>query len=160
MEQPGIVSCVYKSNRAGQQVITNPPAGIANYSEWCKKDACWSRLVNKVSEELLPPEFLKELISRDLVEEKAKDARKVQKLDNNIEAQKEVLRYSAEQWSNVLEAGRKKGFLSPKEMGILEVATRIPHKIPSEKQSVILLEVLRKAALEGVVLSKDVLSVT
>lgn len=152
---PAFIKAIELVSRFVFDEITNPPAGIANYSEWCKKDACWSRLVNKVSEELLPPEFLKELISRDSVEEKAKDARKVQKLDNNIEAQKEVLRYSAEQWSNVLEAGRKKGFLSPKEMGILEVATRIPHKIPSEKQSVILLEILRKAELEGVVAIKD-----
>lgn len=139
--------------------ITNPPeeTGISNYSEWCKKDACWSRLMSKVSalEDMLPPEFLKELISRDIVEEKAKDSRKVQKIDNSIKAQTEVLRYSAEQWTNVLEAGRRKGFLSPKEIGILEVATCIPAKIPSEKQSVILIEILQKAELEGVVMAKD-----
>ena len=36
------------------------------------------------------------------------------------------------------------------EIGILQVASQIPAKIPSEKQSVILIDVRAKAALEGI----------
>lgn len=36
-----------------------------------------------------------------------------------------------------------------KEIGIIEVATQIPNKIPTEKQSLLLLEVIEKARLEG-----------
>jgi hypothetical protein len=40
--------------------------------------------------------------------------------------------------------------LTPKESGILQTATQIPAKIPSEKQCLILLDVLEKAHSEGI----------
>lgn len=39
--------------------------------------------------------------------------------------------------------------LTPKETGILEIACRIPDRIPSEKQSVVLMDVLAKAKSEA-----------
>ena len=46
--------------------------------------------------------------------------------------------------------GNKKNLFSPMEIGILQVASKIPAKIPSENQSVILIDVLAKATLEGI----------
>ncbi len=110
--------------------IMTPLAGISNISEWCKKEACWDRLQAKTGE--------------------LKSAAKVQKMVNGIEAQKKVVGISAAKWKQIMTDGGKKKLFSPMEMGILQVATQIPAKIPSEKQSAILVNILEKAALEGV----------
>ena len=39
--------------------------------------------------------------------------------------------------------------LTPKEVGILNVALQIPNKIPTEKQCLVLVDVIQKAKLEG-----------
>ena len=132
--------------------ISKPPEGISNISEWCKKDACWSRLKGKLAQtgDILPAEFISELVPVEAINEETKDAAKTQKIDNGIQAQSRVLEYSGQQWRYILEAGIEKGIYSQKEIGILEVAARIPHKLPSEKQAVILLDILEKAGLEGI----------
>lgn len=43
-----------------------------------------------------------------------------------------------------------KRLLSPKEIGILQIAGQVPNKIPTEKQSAILLDILAKARQEGI----------
>ena len=56
----------------------------------------------------------------------------------------------AAEWRQIMADGNKKNIFSPMEIGILQVASQIPAKIPSEKQSIILIDVLAKAALEGI----------
>lgn len=135
--------------------IMMPLAGISNISEWCKKDACWDRLQTRTKElkSLLPAQFIKELVSKEEITHEKKSAVKVQKIDSGIEAQKKVMDIPASKWAYLLTEGQKKHLFSPKEVGILQIATRIPQKIPSEKQSAILLEVLEKAEEEGIRLS-------
>ena len=134
------------------QKILQPPEGISNIGEWCKKDACWTGLKGCISElnKVVPHEFNKDLTSIAEIIEEYKDASKTQKIDNGIEAQKSVLKYSGAQWEHILESGTAKGIFTPKEIGIFEVASKIPAKIPSEKQSIILVETLEKAKLEGI----------
>lgn len=135
--------------------ITRPPEGISNIGEWCKKDACWTRLKEKMGElkRLLPKEFNSELIPIEKIMEGIKDSSKDQKIDDGIQAQTQVLKFSGSRWHTVLEDGKRKGDFTPKEIGILEVASRIPDRIPSEKQSVVLLDILEKARLEGIKIS-------
>jgi hypothetical protein len=132
--------------------ISAPPEGISNISEWCKKDACWTRLQNKVHtlDELLPAQFKTELVSANAVDMVVQEAKKTQKVDNGIQAQARVLEIKGEQWSSILEAGIEKKIFSPKEMSILSVATKIPNQIPTEKQAIVLLEVLERATDEGI----------
>ena len=135
--------------------IMTPLAGISNVSEWCKKDACWDRLQTRTKElkSLLPAQFIEQLVSKEEITHEKKSAVKVQKIDSGIEAQKKVMDIPASKWAYLLTEGQKKHLFSPKEVGILQIATRIPQKIPSEKQSAILLEVLEKAEEEGIRLS-------
>ncbi|RFC35041.1 MAG: hypothetical protein DID92_2727744474 [Candidatus Nitrotoga sp. SPKER] len=56
----------------------------------------------------------------------------------------------AAKWRQILADGNKKNLFSPMETSILQIASQIPVKIPSEKQSVILIDVLAKASLEGI----------
>ena len=132
--------------------IMTPMAGISNISEWCKKEACWDRIQLKTGElkSLLPKPFLSGLVDKENIVEEVKSAAKVQKIDNGIEAQKKVMSIPAAKWRQIMADGNKKNLFSPMEIGILQVASKIPAKIPSEKQSVILIDVLAKAALEGI----------
>lgn len=132
--------------------IVNPPAGISNISEWCKKDMCWTRIQNRLTEleSKLPVEFLSALLSKKEEKTEVKSARKVQKIDDGIKAQSQVLVISSGEWSEILSAGSAKNLFSPKEVGILEVATRMPARIPSEKQCIILLDILERCRLEGI----------
>lgn len=132
--------------------IMTPMAGISNISEWCKKEACWDRLQLNAGElkSLLPKPFLNSLVSKEDIVDEVKSATKVQKIDNGIEAQKKVMRIPAAKWRQIMADGNKKNIFSPKEMGIIQVASQMPAKIPSEKQSIILIDVLAKAALEGI----------
>jgi len=131
--------------------ITKPIAGISNISEWCKKEACWDRLHPKTAElkSMLPTKFMEELVSEEEVKQEFKSAAKVQKMETGIEAQKRVFDIPASKWELIFTEGQKKRIFSDKEKSILQVAM-MPHKIPSEKQSAVLLKVLEKAEEEGI----------
>ena len=129
----------------------NPPSGISNISEWCKKDMCWTIIQNRIAalESKLPAAFLSSLLSREEEKVEVKSARKVQKIDDGIKAQAQVLALSPVEWSKILAAGSAKNLFSPKELGIMEVATQIPARLPTEKQCVILLDLLERCRSEG-----------
>lgn len=149
---PATISALEIIGKFVSDDISCPPQGISNISEWCKKDACWTRLKEKVPmlDGLLPKRFISELLSSDSVGEEVKDAKKTQKIDNGIEAQAHVLKITGNQWGIILEVGSKKGIFTPKEVSILEIATRIPKQLPTEKQALVLLDVLSKANTEGI----------
>ncbi len=132
--------------------IINPPPGISNISEWCKREDCWDRIKSRVLElkRLVSIEFIDSLIENDELKHELKSSSENQRIDNGINAQKQVIEISAESWKHIATEGLKKKMFSEKEMGILQVALKIPSKIPSEKQSIILLKILEKAALEGI----------
>ena len=136
--------------------ITKPPPGISNISEWCKKEACWSRMQVRVESiaSLLPHEFYDQLVSLDEQTATARSAKQMQRIDNGIEAQKKVLTISATEWARLHRILREKGAITPKEDGILKVAMQIPIKIPTEKQSLILLEILNRSRQEGVAVNE------
>ena len=75
--------------------------------------------------------------------------KKTQKIDNAIDAQKRSVEIGADQWRTISQGLSEKGALSPKEVGILKIAQQIPRRIPTEKQSVVLMDILEKARAEG-----------
>ena len=129
--------------------ITHPPQGISNISEWCKREGCWTRLLEKASTiaALLPEEFWKSLSSSE-DNHNAKTARQNQKIEDGIEMQTRVLEVPASEWRRILSRGALQGLFTQKEMDILKIAEQIPNKIPSEKQSSILMEILGRAKEE------------
>lgn len=132
--------------------ISLPPQGISNISEWCKKDSCWDRVQGKIDqlESDVSLNFFKTLVGIDETKAEQKQAKKTQHIDDGIDAQKKVLEVPAQKWSKIRQVGIEKRFLTEKEVGIIRVAEQIPQKIPSEKQSEILVGVLEKAHAEGV----------
>ncbi|QIP07623.1 AIPR family protein [Bradyrhizobium symbiodeficiens] len=133
--------------------IIRPPQGISNISEWCKREGCWARLAQKADEvaELLPEEFWSGAVSSEDSRHEAKTARQTQKIDNGIEVQRQVFAVPSAHWSIILKEGTSRRLLSPKEMGILKIAEQMPARIPTEKQSAVLIEILDRAQQEGIV---------
>lgn len=133
--------------------IIRPPQGMSNISEWCKREGCWTRLFDQADNiaELLPEVFWTGLASADDNRHEAKTARQTQKIDNGIEVQRQVFEVPQAQWLAILREGSSRRLLTPKEMGILQIAAQMPAKIPTERQSAVLIEILSKAQQEGIV---------
>ncbi|WP_262269585.1 AIPR family protein [Microvirga yunnanensis] len=130
-----------------RHVITSPEAGSANMSEWAKKQACWGRV--QALEVDLPVGFYRSL--NDVAEQKivVSDAKKIQKMDNGIEAQKKVLELGAAFWSGAAGYARKKRLLGPADNSLLALASKVPMRIPDEKQSLRLMEAMKVLELDG-----------
>lgn len=133
--------------------IIKPPHGISNISEWCKKEACWTRIQARTEAiaNLLSPEFYERLVSLDDQTATVRTAKQTQRIDNGIEAQRRVLAVPAAEWARLHQSLLAKNLLTPKEIGVLKVAMQIPVKIPTEKQSLVLLDILDKGRMEGVI---------
>lgn len=131
--------------------ITKPPTGISNISEWCKKKECWARLKPKAKEisNLLSSNFDRALLSSDDVAHETKQAKETQKVDDGIQAQTKAVNIPPKDWRKLYEFLNGRHLLSQKEVDILHIAMQLPHKIPSPAQSIVLLELIHKAAYEG-----------
>ena len=130
------------------EVILNPPEGItSNSSEWAKKLKCWEavkglriELTERVRHLLINPEEKKEI---------EHDARKKQTMQNGIHDQTYVVEKTALYWQKLREWNKLHNILSPMEISILNVACSIPNRVPSDKQSKVLIEAEKRALQEG-----------
>jgi hypothetical protein len=138
---------------AVNEEIIQPPAGISNISEWCKREGCWTRLIENVNEisDHLPEKFWNGLASIEDNVQEAKTARQNQKVENGIEVQKQVFEIPPAKWSEIHRKAASRNLLTPKEMDIIRIAEQMPSKIPTERQSAVLVEILGKARQEGIV---------
>ena len=118
---------------AANEVITNPPAGVRNMSEWAKKQACWAALAKRPLE--YDSSLRDALVDPEDAKAHKRDERRARELKNGVEAQTEVVTQGPDYWSQLLTFGKSIRKLSPKEVGILEACAMLPAKIPSEKQS-------------------------
>ncbi|SLN59035.1 AIPR protein [Roseovarius gaetbuli] len=130
-----------------QDVITNPPEGVRNMSEWAKKQACWERFRNR--ELSYSEEFGDLLIEPE--EAKGEDAEVTgdANLTKSVEAQTKVFELGADFWTEVRNWGRSHRLLSPSEYGVLDVCSKMPGRIPTERQTTFALEILAKLEEHG-----------
>ncbi|CUW37084.1 conserved protein of unknown function [Magnetospirillum sp. XM-1] len=128
-------------------VITHPPAGVRNMSEWAKQQACWNGMKGRSLkydddfDTCLTPVGTARTAER---EEKAKKA-----MTDGINAQSEVVKLGADYWKEVLVWGRKKKCLSPKDQQILESCTAMPRRLPTDLQSRHALDALLRMRDQG-----------
>lgn len=149
---PALEETLMLFGKAVHGEIMEPPEGISNISEWCKKDACWPGLQNLLPElrKQIPKNFQNELISTDDAKDEIKNAKFVQKIDSGIEAQTIVLKKSGSEWLRLMTEGLKVGILTEKEAGVMNVAAQIPNKIPTEKQSLLIIKAMDRLFVEGI----------
>ncbi len=140
-------SAILAAAAEAQDVITHPPEGVRNFSEWAKKQPCWKWLSER--ELNYPEEFNRALISPELANEKAREARADKAVENSVEAELEVHRLGSSFWVKARNWARERGLLSPRENGVLEICAAIPNKMPSARQCSLALNALKKLQDEG-----------
>jgi len=132
--------------------IVSEDRPIDNVTEWCKKKLCWER-VESLNVPLLPS-FIADLVDRAELLITKKDAKKLQKTDNGIAAQAEVVQLGGKYWQQVSYWAGKKNLLTPDEKKLVDIAAQIPTRIPPDFQCPKLLEIRAKMADEGFQCSK------
>lgn len=121
-------------SKAVYDELTNPPAGIANISQWAKKEGCWHS-IKKLSVNF-SISLLEELIDKEEIKEDGKEAKKLQRIDNGIEAQKLIFKIAElGKWCEIKKFGIENQMLTEYEIGLIDIACSIPERVPSEKQA-------------------------
>ncbi|ABF52964.1 AIPR family protein [Sphingopyxis alaskensis] len=127
--------------------ITHPPTGVRNMSEWAKQQACWNGLKSRTLK--YGEDFGSCLALVDTVRTEEREARANTVLTEGINAQAEVVKLKAPFWNNVMEWGRAKKKLTPKDMQVLEICSSMPRRIPTDFQAKHALEVLARIREHG-----------
>jgi hypothetical protein len=129
--------------------ITNPPQGIANVTQWCKKDSCWEKVASLRLGLVIDSKLL---VGREEVHYVAKTDRAEKIIETGIQMQEFVVLTDSPIWKHLHEYFSKSGAAS----GISATQSDILHKmaigslgLPSEKQSKILYQLFTKAKQEG-----------
>jgi hypothetical protein len=128
-------------------VVTHPPAGVRNMSEWAKQQACWNGVKGRTlnyDEDFETCLTLAETARTAKRDEKAKKV-----LTEGINAQSEVVTLGADFWKEVLTWGRERKRLTPKDQQILDVCASMPRRLPSDLQSRHALDVLGRMRDQG-----------
>ncbi len=134
-------------------MLSNPPEGTtSNVSEWAKKELCWDN-IRKTSVSM-NSDTKALLIDHEKSKEREKKGVRKQVILDSIHAQTYVVEKSAAHWELLREWNRTNRKLSPKEMGVLNVACSIPRQIPTEKQAKVLIQAENRAKMEGFFPSK------
>lgn len=129
-------------------ILISPPSDTtANVTEWAKKELCWKHV--KEEEIDLLDEVEEYLIQTEIKKDREKSAVRTQVIQNSIHAQTYVVEKGSSHWQTLRDWNMANRKLSPKEIGILNIACQIPSKIPTDKQSPILIEAEKRAMTEG-----------
>jgi hypothetical protein len=127
--------------------ITEPNRPIINVTQWCKRAACWDGLQAlhvDLSEELEDC-----LVSSLENKHEARIASKDQYVIKGINAQTEVVKHSADYWKELATFAVHHGLVSSSDVADLQVACKLPVKIPNSVQSRHLLDLESRARTEG-----------
>jgi AIPR protein len=135
------------ASKATNDVLTNPPSAMSNVTEWAKSQACWSRV--KGLDIIWPEDWLNDLLTGSDQKAEKRSAVKDQRILNGIEAQKAVVNAGSAFWKSVREWAAARKLLTPMEQDILDVAAAIPNRLPSDKQCLKMIEIIRKMIAEG-----------
>ena len=120
-----------------------------NITEWAKKKEAWEAVKKNVNHKL-SSETIRNLVDADAYLISKKEAKKEQKEIVAVNDQIEVVEYGAEFWKRVHYFGLKNKMISGVENDILKIASILKNdKVPSEKQSKILLDLLERLRNQG-----------
>ncbi len=116
--------------------ILDTPQNFTNVSEWCKKDLCWSQLkdiLNNSEEMKLSDDFLSHMLSNEELNYESKEAKKEQKIENEMELLKKILKITPDIWQGIIQWGTDNKVLTTDQVQLLNL---IPlNKFPSDAQS-------------------------
>jgi hypothetical protein len=152
----GLESALTIGARHVREILVNPPSGtVKNVTEWAKHSMCWHTI--KALRIEWPRDFMNELLSKQELESIARGGVQDQRMMNGIEAQLAVVRAGPDFWRAALNWGIARKVLSQKEIEILEIASGGSSRIPSDRQSIVIIKTLQKLRREGCPLGADIL---
>lgn len=126
-EIPGVLSDqMARIAKSVLDSITDPSRGMANVTQWCKREACWDRV--KELDITLDANIQSVLIDIDNVKSEVRKARKDQRMVTGIEAQTRVVNYGADFWKKVQYYVAEKKIPYQAEAESLKIACQIPFK--------------------------------
>ncbi len=154
---PAILSALAVTAAVANEEIRNPALGISNVTEWAKRPACWDRMKLQIPNlhHTLPQTFFDLLVSIALERSEKREAKKDQSLIDGISAIGRVMQVSTRTWRQIRDCLHDKKTLTEKEAGILGVVTRDPAGLPSEKQAMILVQILERGENEGIKIERN-----
>lgn len=145
---PAMERAIVSVSGAVREVIQNPPEGsVKNITEWAKHQRCWQLVM--ATDVSWPAAWNNELMSADDQASLAKAAKKQQRMLNGIEAQKAVVEAGAAFWRDVKKWAVAKRQLGQRDLEIMDVACRMPQKLPSEKQCIVIIGAYNRLRDEG-----------
>ncbi|MGO4673329.1 AIPR family protein [Bosea sp. 2YAB26] len=132
-------------------VITHPPSGVRNMSEWAKQQACWNGLKGRKVD--YDADFDSCLILKEIARNSERDEKSKKREIEGISAQSEVVNRGPEFWRDLLARGVSGRKLTPKDQQILGVCASMPRQLPSELQSKHAMSVLERLRYQGLLSS-------
>lgn len=146
---PSLYKQLLKTTKEMLNFITRDDRLTLNVTEWCKKEECWKRASNNGFE--LIEEFVNSLIDSTIIKQEEMDSKKDRKLENQVNADVEVINLGQEYWKKVYDWGLEQKILTPFESDLLKIASTFMDtmKIPSSKQCNSILMIRDRLVLEG-----------
>ncbi|CAH6814644.1 AIPR family protein [Vibrio sp. 070316B] len=135
-----IMMTLRKLSYAVHELLLSEHRPVGNPSEYAKRQMFWDTVKNLECDIL---EVSTLLISKADAMEQAVTSKKVQKIDDGIDAQERVLKTPKKVWDQVELHLLDDDAATPALIGILQVAKN-PAKLPSEKQSTVLVKLLSR----------------
>ena len=123
-------------------VLMNPAQGYRNISEWAKQPRCWETV--KALHVDWNPAWLNQLISPKEEWTRNRSSAKEQRETNGIEYTASVINAGAKFWKDVAQWLISENEGDEKERGCVNVAASIPAKIPTDKQSAVIVNLMRR----------------
>lgn len=119
-------------------------------TEYCKKEDTWKKY--RAYPIQLNENFIKDLVSKELIDSKIKSEIKEEKLKKEINCLVEIYNLGSVYWKNLLNEGIKRHILSPMETDLLKLAIDYANnqRFPSDKQSKLIWKIRDKLDNAGV----------
>jgi hypothetical protein len=133
--------------KAMHDIITDPPPGTQNVTEWAKRLPCWERA--SAVQLRLSDVLVSELVSKTEQREANREARSQQRVDNGIGDQERVIALGQPYWTRSLAWARGRGFLAADEDRLLVLASTLTPRLPTDRESKRLLLIKARFELEG-----------
>ncbi len=120
---------------------------MQNVTEWAKKEVCWSRVQGLRIP--LQKELAEELVGRENDRAVRKEAEDQQTIMSGIQIQMTVVNLGPLYWKQLHTWAKSRSLLSPEDESFVSVASGMPRKLPTEKQSARLLQIKERVEIEG-----------
>lgn len=128
-------------------VITDEHRETINVTQWCKREKCWKNV--QCINVKLPSTFSSLLTENKVSRMTSREVKMDQKVISNVEAQSRVVRYSAAQWRRVYSFAKDHKMMDADDIKAINIAMKLPTKVPTADQSNRLLRLLERIELEG-----------